>query len=444
MKFTRTEAMAASESSDSEAFSEEDALTYTEEDSDEEPCTQITSDLRQSASPLAIPSLLQEREAGGPCTPPQAINRKLASLFIPETPTCVASYHDRGYLGKFSQDLYLAAWQGSRTITVSQTNGGAQSMQVAKTLHCRTLRWTVTDIAATPDNRFLIYSTIAPAIHLASIGELSSIPTMSVANVTDIHETLYLGEEDVEYGEGVWSLRWSPDQHHILAGSSAGSYVWDVGAQKVIRRFRHHLDDVNSVEYGDESGNLFFSGADDNLIFAYDLRTKGEPLGAFVGHLSGLTYLDSAKDGWWLLSNSKDQTAKLWDIRRSLVSFAAAKKERSSRDVPRIGFDYRWQAPRRGIVRVHPRDGSVTTYRGHAVLQTLIRAKFSPAYTSRNYVYSGSACGSVYIWDRYHGGSPIRILDGGHDDVVRDVDWHPHEPFIVSLGFDGQVVKWDC
>lgn len=38
-------------------------------------------------------------------------------------------------------------------------------------------------------------------------------------------------------------------------------------------------------------------------------------------------------------------------------------------------------------------------YRGHAVLQTLIRAYFSPlATTGQRYIYSGSADGSVYIW----------------------------------------------
>jgi len=39
------------------------------------------------------------------------------------------------------------------------------------------------------------------------------------------------------------------------------------------------------------------------------------------------------------------------------------------------------------------------SYRGHAVLQTLIRAYFSPAATTgQRYIYSGSADGSVYIW----------------------------------------------
>lgn len=40
------------------------------------------------------------------------------------------------------------------------------------------------------------------------------------------------------------------------------------------------------------------------------------------------------------------------------------------------------------------------TYRGHRVLSTLIRAYFSPAYTTgQKYVYTGSHDGCVYVYD---------------------------------------------
>ena len=35
-----------------------------------------------------------------------------------------------------------------------------------------------------------------------------------------------------------------------------------------------------------------------------------------IGHTEGLTHLDSKNDGRYLLSNCKDQTARLWDIRK--------------------------------------------------------------------------------------------------------------------------------
>jgi WD40 repeat protein len=39
------------------------------------------------------------------------------------------------------------------------------------------------------------------------------------------------------------------------------------------------------------------------------------------------------------------------------------------------------------------------TYRGHAVLRTLIRCHFSPREsTGQSYIYSGSADGMIHIW----------------------------------------------
>lgn len=45
-------------------------------------------------------------------------------------------------------------------------------------------------------------------------------------------------------------------------------------------------------------------------------RSKGKPVGILTGHLEGITFLDSRNDGRYFISNGKDQTIKLWDIRK--------------------------------------------------------------------------------------------------------------------------------
>ncbi len=40
--------------------------------------------------------------------------------------------------------------------------------------------------------------------------------------------------------------------------------------------------------------------------------------GVFMGHTEGLTYVDSKGDGRYVLSNAKDQTMKLWDLRKMM------------------------------------------------------------------------------------------------------------------------------
>jgi WD40 repeat protein len=70
-------------------------------------------------------------------------------------------------------------------------------------------------------------------------------------------------------------------------------------------------------------------------------------------------------------------------------------------------------------------------YRGHRVLQTLVRAYFSPVEsTGQRYIYTGSTDGTVYIYDVVTG-ETVRKLSG-HAATVRDVSWHPTLPVIAT------------
>jgi WD repeat-containing protein 23 len=81
-----------------------------------------------------------------------------------------------------------------------------------------------------------------------------------------------------------------------------------------------HDDDINAVCFGDDGSHILLSGADDGLVKVWDRRTMGEfgcakPVGVFAGHRDGITFIDSRGDDKYFLSNSKDQTIKVWDIR---------------------------------------------------------------------------------------------------------------------------------
>ena len=49
-----------------------------------------------------------------------------------------------------------------------------------------------------------------------------------------------------------------------------------------------------------------------------------------IGHTEGLTHLDSKDDGRYLLSNCKDQTARLWDIRKVPSAQSVLQSQRCS------------------------------------------------------------------------------------------------------------------
>lgn len=174
-----------------------------------------------------------------------------------------------------------------------------------------------------------------------------------------------------------------------------------------------------------------------------------------MGHTEGLTYVDSKGDGRYVLSNAKDQTCKLWDLRKMMSKDDADKVDIN---LYTTGFEYRRDNFDFNRWNPHPHDCSLVTFRGHSVLKTLIRCHFSPpGSTDSRYVYSGSYDGSVYVWNldatlagkidvlkatensRPREDTPLRqtyeyLGRGGQgwQTCVRDASWHPEAPVIAG------------
>ena len=233
--------------------------------------------------------------------------------------------------------------------------------------------------------------------------------------------------------------------------------MYDIESRKSILKIPGHSDDVNAVCFGDtKSPHILYSGSDDSLIKVWDRRSMGDSreAGVFMGHTEGVTYVDSKGDGRYVLSNGKDQTMKLWDLRKMMPT------EKASDLDPRnftTQFDYRFMAYPEEDYIPHPHDCSLVTFRGHQVLKTLIRCHFSPSgSTDSRYVYTGSADGRIYIYnldatiageiDVYEATLNTRNRDRqygfryGYDDstspnwktCIRDVSWHPNVPVIAG------------
>lgn len=259
----------------------------------------------------------------------------------------------------------------------------------------------------------------------------------------------------------IWSIRFSGDGREVVAGTSDHSvYVYDIEAKQSILRIPGHNDDVNAVCFGDNSSpHILYSGSDDTLIKVWDRRSMGDSreAGVFLGHTEGLTYVDSKGDGRYVLSNGKDQTMKLWDLRKMMPTEKASKI-----DVNRYstGFDYRFMPYSEADYEPHPYDCSLVTFRGHRVLKTLIRCHFSPpGSTDSRYVYSGSEDGCIYIYNMdatlagkidvnratHHSRPrddssmhphPYSIRGSRNPEAwktcVRDASWHPNAPVVAG------------
>ena len=255
-------------------------------------------------------------------------------------------------------------------------------------------------------------------------------------------------------------MRFSGDGRELVAGTSDSSvYVFDIDANRSILKIPGHHEDVNAVCFGDQSSpHILYSGSDDTLIKVWDRRSMGDSreAGVFMGHTEGLTYVDSKGDGRYVLSNGKDQTMKLWDLRKMVST------ERSSTlnwQNYTSGFDYRLMPFSDSDYTPHPHDCSLVTFRGHSVLKTLIRCHFSPpGSTNSRYVYSGSEDGNVYVYnlDATLAGklNVTAATDGSRPQdpnfltatyevndndswstwktCVRDASWHPNAPMIAG------------
>ena len=99
---------------------------------------------------------------------------------------------------------------------------------------------------------------------------------------------------------------------------------------------------MNSVCFLDSSTQVLASAADDGLCKVWDRRALREddpvPVGELAGHVDGLTYVSPKGDGRYLITNSKDQTIKLWDLRKFSGRSAV---EESRRAVTGQRWDYR-------------------------------------------------------------------------------------------------------
>ncbi|KAK9459942.1 WD40-repeat-containing domain protein [Lipomyces oligophaga] len=366
-------------------------------------------------------------------------------------------FHRRTYSGQFSEDgsFFYTASQDFKVRMYDTSH--AFPWKLYKTVKVEIASWTVTDATLSNDNKWIAYSSITPSVQLASTS-----PDDSVQERLDFN----VGTTSRYHRFGIWSLRFSADGRQIVAGSNDQSlYVYDIESKKVLLRLDGHEDDVNAVCFGDDSGNLLYSGSDDQVIKVWDRRSMSskQEAGVLLGHVEGITYIDSKKDGRYLVSNGKDQSMKLWDIRK-LVSSERYGEVGGYKDYS-SHFDYRYQMYPYAAGKRHPNDCSVMTYTGHEVLRTLIRCHFSPPSSSGSqYLYTGSSNGKVHIYSL--DGQIAKVIDVGSSDLydrpsrgqeeeaaarlgrgysrslqeepcVRDVAWHPYLPTIATSSWCG-------
>lgn len=380
----------------------------------------------------------------------------MAQSMVPTTDAeMIIQYEHPVYSGQFSDDgnFFYSCVKDFKVRMYDTSN--PYNWRHYKTVAFPGGSWTLTDASLSPDNKWLAYTSIESRVCLAPTdpNDTGDPYMLNLASNLPRPNTGWHGA-----GFGIWSIRFSGDGKELVAGTNTNSIiVFDIESRRVLHQVDGHDDHVNAVCFADKSSpHILYSGSDDATIKVWDRRSMGDgrEAGAFVGHIEGLTYIDSKGDGRYILSNGKDQSMKLWDLK--MMYTTAQFHERNPRQhTPFSDFDYRWENYDDANWFPHPDDNSVVTFRGHKVLRTLIRCHFSPpSSTDSRYVYTGSHDGKVYIYNM--DATIAGIIDvqktsknpqalpqrwrphwrnrGFRDwkTCVRDVSWHPNAPFIAG------------
>lgn len=393
----------------------------------------------------SVIKMLSNRENGvgtrnGSLTQPERC--KINNNYLPNRSETIMKLQAKVYCGTFSNN-------GNYFITGSQDHllrvfdSSTTKYRRINEIEARDVSWCILDITFSPNDEYFAYSTWTTCLHLSKVnGDSSDLQCLSL--------------EPDKPRFCIFSLAFSNCGKQIIGGSNNGYlYIYDraVGATtlKVPVAFneRGTLDennDVNCVGFADDTSNIIYTGLDDGIIRIWDRRcldeSRHEPVGVLVGHYDGVTYIDPKKDGRYLISNSKDQSIKLWDLRvfsKAGAEKSALKSRQSSRSI--YNWDYRWDnVPTEfyNSTTTMSEDTSIMTYRGHRVKKSLIRAKFSPLNTTgQRFIYTGCATGRLVIYDVLTG-SVVQTIDK-HTDIVRDVAWHPSRPEILTSSWDYSV-----
>ncbi|KRX07491.1 WD40-repeat-containing domain [Pseudocohnilembus persalinus] len=310
-----------------------------------------------------------------------------------------------------------------------------------------TLQWTITDSDLSRDGNFLIHSTLNSYISMYQIDKKSYVHNF---NVSENNED----EESWETSTRCFSVKFNADGSNFIASTGGSSHhkaqlkVYDIRHQYLIKSIPAHDDDINSITYLQKANpNVIVSASDDSVIKIWDTRALGvtnRPQGYLLGHACGITKISSREDGFYLASNSKDQSLKIWDIRKSSNTMEKPTQKSQFR------YDYRgYCLSQKSVEKIKqlPQnqhfDNSVMSFYGHKVFKTLIRCHFSPNQVNGGrYVYTASGCGKIFIFDILEQ-KQVAVLDsdtGG--EIVRDVVWHPSQYKIFAAGWDENLVQW--
>ncbi|KAK0720694.1 nuclear distribution protein pac1-2 [Lasiosphaeris hirsuta] len=214
----------------------------------------------------------------------------------------------------------------------------------------------------------------------------------------------------------------------LLASCSSDLTIklWDPSdGYKNIRTLPGHDHIVSSIRFipsgaagAPASGNLLVSASKDNTLKIWDVTT-GYCVKTIYGHTDWPRAVCPSFDGRYILSTGSDKSVRLWDLSArepecKLVLFGHENFNLCCAFAPPSSYEYL------------------------AKLAGLEKAP--PASSSAEFMATGSRDKQIRLWDSR--GNCVKVL-AGHDNWVRGLVFHPGGRYLISVADDRTLRCWD-
>ncbi|KAJ1666893.1 hypothetical protein EV178_001807, partial [Coemansia sp. RSA 1646] len=247
---------------------------------------------------------------------------------------------------------------------------------------------------------------------------------------------------------GVLEVQWMPGGERLVTASADNAVaIWDARTGERLRRGRKHTAAVNSccpLSWGTGDDNLFASASDDGMVYLWDARER-HPVAEIDNSSLPLTSIVAAPSGNTVYTGALDNNVTAWDVRTlapvhvlrghsdTVMGLAISPKTGNYLLSTSLDSSVRlWDL--RPYCRNPNRCERVFAGTPHGFEKNLIRPAFD---RDESMAASGSVDRTLTIWNMRTG--EIKYKLPGHKGCVTQVDFHPQEPIVLSGSIDKTI-----